>query len=355
MTETIHVGLGDRSYPIHIGPGAWSGLLSFLGRHPSTSLMTVTDERVDKLYGEVFSQLVQGSGKPEHRFVVPEGEPSKSFQCLEALCREMARAGMDRQGLVLALGGGVVGDLAGLGASLYLRGIEVVQIPTTLLSMVDSSVGGKTGINISEGKNLVGSFYQPEAVYADTSVLATLDERDWYSGMAEAVKIALTLDEGLFRYLESVEDLVPSAGIDITRVVAAACMRKAEVVQEDERETGLRKVLNFGHTLGHAIEAGSGYGTIRHGEAVLLGMKAALNLSKRLCGLSMGDHQSAVALIDRIPIPEVEIPTDLESYMARDKKSSDSRITGVFISEIGKYEFVEIDDPRAFVEALYER
>jgi len=314
--------------------------------------MTVVDERVNSLYGESFFPLVEKAGMPVFRFIVPEGEPSKSFGHLESLCRDMARSGMDRGSMVLALGGGVVGDLAGLAASVYLRGIRLIQLPTTLLSMVDSSVGGKTGINISEGKNLVGTFYQPEAVFADTSVLGTLHERDWYSGLAEVIKIALTLDEGLFDYLESVADLGPSGDLDITRTVAAACRRKAEVVELDEKETGLRMVLNFGHTLGHGVEAALGYGVIRHGEAVLLGMRASLNLSTEMCDLPSVQYQRAIDLIDRIPVPEIELTEDLNRYIVRDKKSSGSTITAVLISGIGKHEFVPIEDPGVLVEAL---
>jgi len=352
MAETIRVGLADRSYPITIGGNAWSDLVPHLEKGPFTSSITVTDERVHALYGETFSRLTDTTGKPAFRFIVPEGEHSKSFKYLESLCRYMAGSGMDRESLVLALGGGVVGDLAGLAASVYLRGVRLIQLPTTLLSMVDSSVGGKTGINISEGKNLVGTFYQPEAVFADTSVLSTLHERDWYSGLGEVIKIALTLDPELFSYLESVDDLGPSGDLDVTRIIAAACRRKAEVVELDEKETGLRKVLNFGHTLGHGVEAALGYGVLRHGEAVLLGMRAALNLSIRMCGLPADQLQRAIDLLDRIPVPGVEIPRDVNRFMVRDKKSSENRILGVLIKEIGKHEFVLLEDPELLVEAL---
>jgi 3-dehydroquinate synthase len=220
--------------------------------------------------------------------------------------------------------------------------------------MVDSSVGGKTGINIPEGKNLVGSFYQPETVLADTSFLATLHERDWFSGLAEVIKIALTLDTELFEYLESVHDLGPAGDLDINWIVTSACARKSEVVQLDEKEEGMRRVLNFGHTLGHGVEAAVGYGELRHGEAILLGMKAALKLSHRMCGLPGEQRQRAVDLIERIPVPSVKIPDDLVKYIVRDKKSSGNTITSVLIKEIGEYEFVKLDDPSMLVEALKE-
>jgi len=354
MIETIMVGLGQRNYPITIGEKAAQVLVPHLEKNPSSSAIIVTDSRVGDLYGEDLLQQLRKNVEEIELFTLPEGEQSKSFGYLESLCRDMARSGMDRESLILALGGGVVGDLAGLAASVYLRGIRLIQLPTTLLSMVDSSVGGKTGINISEGKNLVGTFYQPEAVFADTTVLGTLDERDWYSGLAEVVKIALTLDAGLFDYLESVDDLGPSGDLDVTRIVTAACRKKAEVVELDEREAGLRRVLNFGHTLGHGVEAAMGYGGLRHGEAILLGMRAALNLSSRICGLPADHLQRAIDLIDRIPVPEVELSVDLTRFIVRDKKSSGNLITGVFISEIGKHEFVQIDDPSVLVEALYK-
>jgi 3-dehydroquinate synthase len=267
----------------------------------------------------------------------------------------MAKAGMDRGSLVLALGGGVVGDLAGLAASLYLRGVRLIQLPTTLLSMVDSSVGGKTGINIPEGKNLVGTFFQPEAVFADTSVLGTLHERDWYSGLAEVIKVALTFDPDLFEYLESVKDLGPSGDLDVTWTCVTVCRQKSRVVEVDERESGLRKALNFGHTLGHGIEASLGYGVLRHGEAVLVGMRAALTLSTRMSGLPPEQFQRAIALLDRIPVPDFQMPHDLNRFIVKDKKSSGKIITGVLIKEIGKHEFVPLDDPSVLVEALYER
>jgi len=352
MAEKLQVGLGPRSYPIVIGEMVRQEIDCHLEEHPCDKAVLVTDEKVGRLYGESFIELIQGKIRQVFTITIPEGEKSKSFQCLESMCRTMARSGLDRESLVLALGGGVVGDLAGLAASVYLRGVRLIQLPTTLLSMVDSSVGGKTGINIQEGKNLVGTFYQPEAVFADISVLSTLLERDWYSGLAEVIKIALTLDSGLFEYLESVDDLGPSGKLDVTRIVAAACARKAEVVQIDEKESGLRRVLNFGHTLGHGMEAAVGYGGLRHGEAVLLGMEAALKLSSKLCGLPGDQRQRALDLIKRIPGPPVKVPDDLERYLARDKKSSGNAITGVFIREIGKHQFVLLDDPAVLVEAL---
>ncbi len=278
--SVVNVELGERSYSIHIGGGVWELLQEYLRRWNSTAkIMVVTDNRVHSIYGHRIEELAGAPMSPATVVVVPEGEGSKSFDHLENLCRKMVSAGLDRSSLVVAVGGGVVGDLAGLAASIFLRGVSVIQVPTTLLSMVDSSTGGKTGINLPEGKNQVGTFHQPQAVYADTDVLRTLELRDWYSGMAEIVKISLTLDQELFAYLEKVNDLGPEGGVDTQFIVEAACRRKAEVISIDEKEAGPRLVLNFGHTLAHALESSMGLGEIRHGEAVAIGMKAALSLS----------------------------------------------------------------------------
>lgn len=312
----------------------------------------MTDERVNSVYGRRIGELGEASKPPAVVAVVPEGEGSKSFAHLEDLCRKMAGAGLDRSSLVVALGGGVVGDLAGLASSLFVRGIRLIQAPTTLLAMVDSSTGGKTGINLPEGKNLVGTFHQPEAVFADTDVLRTLHPRDWYSGMAEVIKIALTLDPELFLYLEEVTDLGPDGDVDIARVVTSACRRKAEIIEADEWESGPRLILNFGHTLAHALEASMSYGEIRHGEAVLLGMKAALALSKRICGLPDDQFDRAVRVLGRIPVPEVKLEEDLLGYMTRDKKRSEGRVQSVLLEAIGRCRIVPLDDPGELVRSL---
>ncbi|UCF29986.1 MAG: 3-dehydroquinate synthase [bacterium] len=351
--ERIEVDLKDRSYTIHIGDNAWQLLPEFLG-DPGRGgkIMVVTDDRVGGLYAERLMNYLSGHGAEACFHSIPEGEASKSFSHLEGLCRRMAEQALDRDCLVLAMGGGVVGDLAGLAASVYLRGVHFVQLPTSLLAMVDSSVGGKTGINIPEGKNLVGTFHQPTAVFIDTSVLPTLSARDWYAGMAEVLKIALTLDPSLFGYLEEVRDLGPSGGVDPVRIVSAACRRKAEIVREDERESGLRRVLNFGHTAAHALEASLGYGVIRHGEAVVLGMMAALELSRRLCGLPDGGHRRAMEVLSRVPVPVTALPEEAAGFLSRDKKSRQGEVTAVLLEDIGKVALVPLDRPEDLVDAL---
>ena len=350
--NVVHVELGERSYSIHIGDGAWDLLQENLREWNSAGkIMVVTDERVHSIYGHRIEGLTKALKSP-FTVVVPQGEKSKSFGRLEDLCRKMAGAGLDRGSLVVALGGGVVGDLAGLAASIYLRGVSVIQVPTTLLSMVDSSTGGKTGINLPEGKNQVGTFHQPQGVYANTDVLRTLESRDWYSGMAEIVKISLTLDPELFAYLEKVNDLGPEGGVDIQLIVEAACRRKAEVISIDEKEAGPRLVLNFGHTLAHALESSLGLGEIRHGEAVAIGMRAALSLSKQICGLDEGQYRRAMAVIEKIPVPDIRYDQNLVQFLTRDKKRIGGRVRCVLLEDIGRCHVTSLDDPGELVKAL---
>jgi len=352
-TSVIQVQLGDRSYPIHIGSGAWSILEDYLVNWTGNGkCMLVTDEKVYSIYSDRINALAQVIKPPVEIYIAPEGETSKSFERLEDLCRAMAQGGLDRDSLVVAVGGGVVGDLAGFASSVFLRGIKVIQVPTTLLSMVDSSTGGKTGINLPEGKNQVGTFFQPEAVIADTDTLKTLELRDWYSGMAEVIKISLTMDTDLFAYLEKVKDLAPEGGVDTQYIVDAACRRKAEVISIDEKEAGPRLVLNFGHTLAHALESSMGLGEVRHGEAVVIGMKAALSLSRKICGLDEAQYKRAMAVIERIPVPDVKIDQDLERFLSRDKKRVGGHVQLVLLEGIGKCRIVQLDDPKMLVAAL---
>ncbi len=338
---------------MRVGDGAWELLEGYLREWNSAGkVMVVTDERIYSIYGHRIDDLAKAPKSAATIVAVPEGEESKSFGRLEDLCKKMASAGLDRSSLVVALGGGVVGDLAGLAASIYLRGVSVIQVPTTLLSMVDSSTGGKTGINFLEGKNQVGTFHQPQAVFADTGVLGTLESRDWYSGIAEIVKISLTLDPELFAYLEKVDDLGPEGGVDIQFVVEAACRRKAEVISIDEKEAGPRLVLNFGHTLAHALESSTGLGGIRHGEAVAIGMKAALSLSRKICGLDETIYNRAIAVVEKISVPDIGFGKDIERFLGRDKKRINGRVRCVLLEDIGSCQVEFLNDPGDLVNAL---
>ena len=268
---------------------------------------------------------------------VPAGEPSKAFAPLQTLYDAALAWGIDRKTPVMALGGGVVGDLAGFAAATLLRGLPLVQLPTTLIAQVDSAIGGKTGINHAVGKNLIGAFYQPVFVCADVATLASLPVREWTSGLAEAVKHALIADLDLFDVMERrFDDLVRRDAGTVQALIPRAAAIKAEIVAEDERERGRRALLNFGHTFGHAIEKVAGYGTFTHGEAVILGMRAALHLSKHKTPALDADR--AEALLRSIPVPGgvEELPTEaLMDAMRADKKVEAGQLRVILLDAIG--------------------
>ncbi|MFB3820156.1 MAG: 3-dehydroquinate synthase, partial [Candidatus Methylomirabilales bacterium] len=322
--DTVRVKLDSRSYEIHVAddllPRA-GDLLRPLGL--ASRLALVTHPGLVEPYGRLVEESLRGAGHQVARCLVPPGEESKSLEQAGRLAREMVGAGLDRGSAVLGLGGGVVGDLAGFVAAILFRGVSFVNLPTTLLSQVDSSVGGKTGVNLPEGKNLLGAFHQPRLVLADVGTLRTLPEREFQSGLAEVVKHAMVADAELFHLLEARADEIrrrePAV---LQRVVAQNCAIKAAVVEADEREGGRRAILNFGHTVGHALEAALAYGTVTHGEAVARGMVVAAELSVRR-GLCPRQHADRLAALLRrfglltAPLPAFEA---LEKYVVSDKK-----------------------------------
>ncbi|MGD9895961.1 MAG: 3-dehydroquinate synthase [Candidatus Methylacidiphilaceae bacterium] len=288
---SITVSAGSRTYPIWIGGGLFEDLGSRLSAGPrlSSRIALVADGALRSYAEEVRSSLAAAGFEPVVLWI-PPGEGSKSLPQLGILLEKLAESRIDRKGAILALGGGVIGDLAGFAASIFLRGIAFFQLPTTLLAMVDSAVGGKTGINLPQGKNLVGTFYQPWGVFAELKTLATLPEREIHAGLAEVIKYGMIADP---RLLSSLEE----STLDWQAIVRRSVEIKAAIVAEDERETsGRRAVLNFGHTAGHALEAALAYGTLVHGEGVALGMRVATLLSHRLCGLP----ESAGSLLERL-------------------------------------------------------
>ena len=302
MATTTTVKLGERSYPIHIGRGL--SLAAALGVKSGTRVLMVADSHVDALHGDNCQKQLEARGVGVVRVVIPAGEATKSLQWVDFLYGKAAESGLDRSSVLVALGGGMTGDLAGFVAATYLRGIRFIQIPTTLLAMVDSSVGGKTGINLVQGKNLVGAFYQPIEVDADLELLATLPQREYVSGLAEVVKYGVIWDASFFHLLEKhADELVKRDAGLLERVVARCCEIKAEVVAMDEREIGPRAILNFGHTLGHAIEKVDGYGMWLHGEAVAIGMHYAARLSTRVEGFPMADADRVIRLLERLGLP----------------------------------------------------
>ena len=346
-TERLRVALAERSYDILVGPGliesAGAAMLPLLQRRQA---IIVTDEKVACHHLPALRRSLEGQGIANHAIVLPPGEGTKDLAHFGRLVDDVLASGIERGTMLVALGGGVVGDIAGFAAATLLRGIDFVQIPTTLLAQVDSSVGGKTAINTTAGKNLVGAFYQPRLVLADTTSLATLPRRETRAGYGEIVKYGLIRDAGFFEWLEvygpAVCDLEPPA---LTRAVMVSCRMKAEIVAADERETGDdRALLNFGHTFGHALEAETGFGDrLLHGEAVALGMVLAFDFAVRL-GLASGQeahrvrqHLAASGL--PMTLAEIGLSGDaadrLLAHMGKDKKVRNGAITLILPRRIG--------------------
>lgn len=342
MSENVlTVGLGDRSYPIFIEDGMMEHVGPDLAKRKVASRYAViADEYVASLYGSTLMQSLEGAGVEAEMVTFPRGEASKNLTVFAELCSKLAQMGLDRSSGIIALGGGVTGDLAGFVAASYMRGIPFVQVPTTLLSQVDSSVGGKTGVDIAEGKNLVGAFYQPKAVYIDTAVLSTLPLDEYLGGVAEVIKYGVIWDFDFYCFLERNLDAILALQPDIVQeMVTLCCKTKADVVAKDEQESDLRRILNFGHTIGHAVEAASDF-TLIHGHAVAIGMVAALRLAVS-SGLCKRKEAGRVAtLIHAFGLP-TEIPEDMDrerikNYIKTDKKSIAGSVFYVLPTTIGK-------------------
>jgi 3-dehydroquinate synthase len=361
MSETIAVGLGERSYQIHVGQGLAAKAGALLKPFASGVTPVVSDANVAKLHLDKFCAALRASDIDARPITLPSGESTKSFAGLEQLTSALLNSGVDRGGLIVALGGGVIGDLTGLAAGLIKRGIDFAQVPTTLLSQVDSSVGGKTAINTSEGKNLVGLFHQPKIVIADTDLLKTLPRRELCAGYAEVAKYGALGDAGFFAWLETNAAKALSGNTEaLTHCVAHSCRMKAEIVGRDERETGDRALLNFGHTFGHALEAATGYGDrLLHGEAIAIGMGLAFKLSADLglCSANDGERFMRHLKASGLPVGLDEVPgtrptvDELLMHMAHDKKAKDGKLTFVLVRAIGKA-FVTSDVPLAFVRKV---
>jgi len=354
--RTVRVSLGPRSYPIEIGMGTLGGVGEAVkARTGAARALLVSVPPVDRTYGGAVSRSLRAAGLKVHRFGVPDGERSKRLRQAERLIAEMLDAGADRgSSVVVALGGGVVGDLAGFVAATLFRGIPIVQVPTSLLAMVDSSVGGKTGVNVPQGKNLVGVFHQPSLVWVDAGTLATLPLRQLRAGMAEVVKHAAIWDERLFRRLERDVDALLALETDVVLpILERNCRIKAQVVSRDEREAGLRMLLNFGHTLGHAVEALRRYRGVLHGEAVSIGMAYAAAHSERLGIAAAGTRERLEALLVRIGLPTALPRFERRAYLRAisvDKKKRDAHIRFVALRRIGQAETVPLR-PRELLPA----
>ncbi|MCY1265726.1 3-dehydroquinate synthase [Metapseudomonas sp. CR1201] len=351
--RTLQVDLGERSYPIHIGSGLLSRPELFTPHIAGKQVAIVTNETVAPLYLDTLTRTLQGySVLP---VVLPDGEARKNWETLQLIFDALLGARHDRRTTVIALGGGVIGDMAGFAAACYQRGVDFIQVPTTLLSQVDSSVGGKTGINHPLGKNMVGAFYQPKAVIIDTDSLRTLPERELSAGLAEVIKYGLICDEPFLPWLA--EKMPAMRGLDaaaLTEAIERSCAAKARVVGVDERESGLRAILNLGHTFGHAIETQMGYGAWLHGEAVAAGTVMALEMSSRLGWITTDERDAAIRLLRSAGLPVVP-PADMTpehflQHMAVDKKVLDGQLRLVLLRRIGEA-VVTADYPRDVLEA----
>lgn len=340
MAELI-VGLGERSYPIVIEKGC----LGKVGRDLSEKKIgnrycVIADDRVAELYGDILLQSLTDAGLKAEMLTFSHGEAHKNLATVASLASGLAQLGFDRKDAIIALGGGVSGDIAGFVASSYMRGIPFVQIPTTLLAQVDSSVGGKTGVDIPEGKNLVGAFYQPEVVYIDIEVLSTLPPEELLGGLAEVIKYGVIRDYEFFEFMRLHREAILELESEcISKMIFRCCQIKAEVVAEDEREGGVRRILNYGHTIGHAVEGASDYSII-HGLAVAIGMVAAAKIAVFNNLLTEKESRQIIQILEEYKMP-VEVPVELDrdrikKYLLTDKKTVAGTLFFVLPTAIGK-------------------
>ncbi len=353
-TTKIVVNIPDETpYDVRVGSNVLEGLGSYCKRleqvENAPRILVITDSNVAPLYLEQTKKSLHEAGYKTSDIVVPAGEDSKSLSVAEEIWDAMAELALTRDCAVVALGGGVVGDLAGFVASTYMRGIPVVQVPTTLLAMVDASVGGKTGVNLKAGKNLVGTFDQPVYVCACTATLATLDEREWCCGCAEIAKSAvIDSDDFFFWLLQHADELAQRVEEVASGAIAGSVVFKSNVVAKDKTENcGVRECLNYGHTMGHAIEKLAGYGTFSHGAAIAEGMRFALRLAHDIVGASQEFMDTQGELLDTLGLTTLEWsaePADILEVMKRDKKTRDGVVRFVLLSDVAKWELREVDD-----------
>ncbi|MCK5227919.1 MAG: 3-dehydroquinate synthase [Desulfobulbaceae bacterium] len=357
--KEIEVGLGERSYPILIK----DGLLHEIGddikkRNIAKRYVVVSDAHVAGLLGEMFLNSLKAADVQAELITFPRGEVSKNLETVAKLASKLALIGVDRKDALIALGGGVTGDITGFLAAVYMRGIPFIQVPTTLLSQVDSSVGGKTGVDIPEGKNLVGSFYQPQCVYIDSNVLSSLPREELLNGLAEVIKYSIIYDASFFEYLEKNRTSILDLNLPVLEeTIRICCTIKAKVVEADERESGLRRILNFGHTIGHAVEAASDF-AIAHGMAVAMGMEAACKLAVGKSLFPSEDAGRTKELIRSYGLP-VDIPKELDrdrikAYLKTDKKAVAGRPFFVLPTTIGKVTVTD-DVPESLIDQVIAR
>ena len=355
----VTVGVQPRPYDVVIEPGSLknAGALvrEALGRAPKLFVITVPPVR--KHWAAPLGESLKAANLPCHLLEMQDGERNKTLDTVQSLSMKMVQRGADRGCAVIALGGGVVGDVSGLVASLYMRSVDVVQIPTTFLAQVDSAIGGKTGVNLPAGKNLIGTYHQPRIVIADPSVLATLPEREYRAGLYEALKCGIIRNPKIFDFMEQRRERILQRDLESLEWLIAECVQvKADVVAADERESGLRRILNFGHTIGHALEAETSYKQFLHGEAVAWGMVAASMIA---AGMQKTDNSAAQRIIQLVlayaPLPKVEARGKrLVKRLQSDKKTRDGVVHFILPVEIGKVDIVPDVPERAVVQAVEE-
>jgi 3-dehydroquinate synthase len=360
MYATLEVDLGERTYPIYIGqglletPALWEGLLG------SRQVLVVSNTTVAALWWPTLQKTLSTLARPPSKlelFALPDGEQFKELNHLNDIFTALLEHRFDRSACLLALGGGVVGDMTGFAASAYQRGVEFIQVPTTLLSQVDSSVGGKTGVNHPLGKNMIGAFYQPKAVIIDTRVMATLPARELSAGLAEIIKYGLIDDPVFLTWLEQhMDDLLAKDTEALSYAIKTSCEIKARIVASDEKESGARALLNFGHTYGHAIETHQGYGAWLHGEAVAVGMQMAAELSQKMGWITADAVERVSAILRRANLP-TQPPgnmcgEDFRQGMAVDKKVQEGRLRLVLLKSLGQAVVTDDFDHHQFNEQL---
>ena len=355
MIRVLHLDLGERAYPIYIGPQLLQQPELYRPCIRGRQVMLVTNETVAPLYLDTVKQAL--AGYQLEQVILPDGEEYKNLEILNRIFDALLKHHFNRNCCLVALGGGVIGDMTGFAAASYQRGVDFIQIPTTLLAQVDSSVGGKTGVNHPLGKNMIGAFHQPRCVLADTDTLNTLDDRQLSAGLAEVIKYGLIMDAPFFAWLENnMDQLLARDAEALTYAIERCCQCKALIVAADERESGQRALLNLGHTFGHAIETGMGYGNWLHGEGVAAGMAMAADLSARHGWLADADVERIRRLLSRAHLP-VAAPPELSrqqflDLMAVDKKVVDGGLRLILLSAIGAAKLSDDYDPRLLDRTL---
>ena len=336
MSNKIKVDLGNNSYNISLIEDFKASIVKFASSTES-QCMLITQEEIFNLYKSSFNELSDIVNV--NIFLINQGEEAKSFESISSIVNDMASKHFDRSSLVFAVGGGVVGDVAGFAASIFMRGIKYIQYPTTLLAMVDSAIGGKTGINLQSGKNLVGRIYQPIAVEIDINFLSTLPKREMNASLAEVVKYGFIYDKEFFEYLTTNITEIDNKNMDVLqKIIIQCCEIKGDIVSEDENENELRMILNFGHTVGHGLESFKEYKDLLHGEAIFYGMKCALYLSNKFGKLSDREYMSSIQFLSKFDLPDLDIDDKdtFINFVKNDKKFSNKKIRFILLDEIGK-------------------